>query len=113
MAAYEEVSPGSALKIIEMAQAEQQIRHHCMKTDVDAIPRGQKFAMCSFVAAMITTCIIAYLGSPGAAAGFGGGAITVFGGAFILARHYGAKEEKAEQPKPSTPKKPKTRSRKG
>lgn len=108
LAEYERASPGVAKEIIEMAKSEQATRHYCVRTEVGAIQRGQLCAVGSFGIAMAATCYLAFVGAAVAAATVGSTAITVFGGAFILARHYGAKQEGDEKPKqkPSQPKKP-------
>ncbi|MEY2160870.1 MULTISPECIES: DUF2335 domain-containing protein [unclassified Rhodanobacter] len=102
LAEYEQASPGLALEIVGMAKSEQITRHHCMRSEVDAIKRGQLCAIAAFALAMGATCFLAYVGAYIAAGSIGGTAITVFGGAFILARHFSAKQEQGQQVKPAT-----------
>lgn len=95
LADYESACAGAAKEIIEMAKAEQAARIYCMRSEIDAIKRGQQCAIGAFGLAMTAACVLAYLGAFVAASAVGGGAITVFGGAFILARHFQAAESKA------------------
>ena len=95
---YEDASPGAAAIIIGMAQAEQKHRHYCQKAEVDGLGRGQRFDLLAFAMAMVVAIYFAYTGAPGAAAGMAGTAITVFGGAFILARHLSSKKQNAPPP---------------
>ena len=108
LAEYEQASPGLALEIVGMAKSEQATRHHCMRSEVDGIKRGQLCAIAAFALAMGATCFLAYVGAYIAAGSVGGTAITVFGGAFILARHFSAQNQQQEKPK-ATLKKTKAR----
>jgi len=78
-----------------------------MRSEVDAIKRGQLCAISAFALAMGEACFLAYVGAFIAAGSVGATAITVFGGAFILARHFSVQQEQEEKPKKPAPKKSK------
>lgn len=94
LAGYESAFPGAAAEIIGMARAEQDARHYCMRAEVDGIRRGQLCAVIAFVAAMATCCYLGAIGATAAAGTIGTAAITVFGGAFLLGRHFNTSEQK-------------------
>ena len=109
LAEYEQASPGLANRIVGMAEAEQATRHHCMRSEVDAIKRGQVCALSAFALAMGAACYLGAVGIGAAAGTVGATAITVFGGAFILARHFGSKQEQPEGRRQAPAKKPRSK----
>ena len=105
LAEYEQACSGLAIEIVGMAKTEQATRHHCMRSEVDAIKRGQLCAIAAFALAMGASCFLAYVRAYVAAGSVGATAITVFGGAFILARHFSSQTGQEEKPKRPVPKK--------
>ena len=95
--AYDEASPGAAAEIIAMARDEQRNRHYCMRAEVDAIKRGQVFAIAAYISTISACVWIAYLGASAVAGTIGTAAISVFGGAFLLNRHLDKKRESPPQ----------------
>jgi uncharacterized membrane protein len=101
---YEQVCPGAARDIVDMAKAEQANRHHCNRVEASAITRGQIFGVLSFALAMVATGFLAYMGAPVAAGTMGTAAISVFGGAYLLSRHKSAPKEPERTKPPQPPK---------
>jgi uncharacterized membrane protein len=100
---YEKAIPGAGTTILEMAKNQQATRHYCQRAEVDAIKRGQLCAIGAFALAMGAVGALAYFHATAAAGTVGTTAITVFGGAFILARHLGAKQDEQKRTPSAAP----------
>lgn len=90
VAKYDAIHPGFALRILEMAEREQEHQHGMSRAALEVTDamhrRGQWFGLVGVLAVCALAGFIAFSGAPGAAATLGGSTIAILAGAFIISR---------------------------
>lgn len=100
LAQYDQIVPGSADRIIQMAENETKHRHSLENTALNATVnetrRGQRYGMAIGIVVLITSIIALFLGYETAASVLGGGTLVSLVSVFVYGRSASSKARRTE-----------------